>query len=101
MRLKPGASHCFFSTPELSNSTAQQLQVNIATLPAHTNSPLQRRVSLRSLAIAYWNTIYHHTDIAFCDYDSVSKATCLANGFCLRSLASHVSRFFISAITSD
>lgn len=99
--MKPAASHCFFATPGLSNRTAQQLQVTITTLPAHTNSPLQRRVSLRSLAIAYWNTIYHHTDIAFCDYASVPKATCLANGFCLRSLANHVSRFFIRAITSD
>lgn len=101
MRLKPGASHCFFATLELSDSTAQQLQVTFAPSPALANSPLQRRVSLRSLAIAYWNTIYHHTDIVFRDHHSASKSTCLANGFCLRSLANHVSRFFIRAITSD
>jgi hypothetical protein len=99
--LKPAASHCFFATPELSNSAALRLQVTFAPSPALATSPLQRRVSLRSLVIAYWNTINHHTDIALCDYCNVPKATCLANGFCLRSLANHVSRFFIRAITSD
>jgi hypothetical protein len=80
------------------NGTAQRLQVTFATPPALINSPLQRRVSLRSLAIARWSTICHNTDIVFYDDYNISTSTSLANGCCLRSLANHVSRFFIGAI---